>query len=320
MIVVAGEALVDLVPSGPQQLTAHGGGGPFNTSRALARLGQRVAFLGSIADDGFGEQLLGALRDDGVLTDTVLASRLPTTLALAELDAAGSARYRFYTDHTAAPALTAQQALAALPAQLDALHVGSLGLVLVPIADAMTAIAQRSNAAGALVMVDPNVRPAVIADRDALHERLRRVLATAHVVKASGDDLAWLYPEVRLLDGARALLAQGPSVALITLGGDGALVVGSEGATEITAPVVQIVDTIGAGDAFSAGFLAWWLHRGNDREQLQRLPEVADAAAFACMVASKACERPGADPPRIDPRAFPSADALPARRPAARTR
>jgi fructokinase len=313
MIVVAGESLIDLIPDGPGQLIAHCGGGPFNTAQALARLGQRVSFLGSISDDALGLRLRARLVEAGVGVDTLIASSLPTTLAMAEIDQTGSAQYRFYTDATAAPALTAADALAALPPVYDALYVGGLGLALEPIADAIDALVQAASDAGALVMVDPNIRPSAIRARLPYLARLKRVLRRAHVVKVSVEDLAWLDPDRTPADAARALLNAGPRVVLLTRSAHGALVFTPNAAVTVAALPVAVVDTIGAGDAFSAGFLAWWRQRARGRDQLGDLDTVADAAGFASLVAGRACERAGAAAPRIDPQAFPTPAALPAR-------
>lgn len=313
MIVVAGESLIDLIPNDPGHLTAHCGGGPFNTAQALARLGQRVSFLGSISDDALGLRLRARLDEEGVGVDTLVATSLPTTLALAEIDETGSAQYRFYTDGTAAPALTVPGALAALPAAYDALYVGGLGLALEPIADAIAALVQAANDAGALVMVDPNVRPSAIRARAPYLARLERVLRRAHVVKVSVEDLAWLQPDRTPADAARALLDAGPRVVLLTRSAHGALVVTPSAVVKVAAFPVAVVDTIGAGDAFSAGFLAWWRERAGGRHRLGDIDAVADAAGFASLVAGRACERAGAAPPRIDPQAFPASPTLPGR-------
>ncbi len=137
----------------------------------------------------------------------------------------GAATYRFYTDGTSAPALTPEQALAALPDDVDFLHVGTLGLVMEPIASALQAVVE-AVADRALVMVDPNCRPTFIADRDAYRGGLAKTLRHAHVVKVSGDDLEYLTPGVGVAEAARAL---GVPVALVTLGGDGALIVTADG-------------------------------------------------------------------------------------------
>jgi fructokinase len=290
-IVVAGEALVDLVPDGEDTLTAHPGGGPFNTARALGRLACPVAYLGRISTDRFGARLAGELAADGVLLDACVRTDDPTTLALVELDERGSAAYRFYTDGTAAAGLTPGDALAALPPETAFLHVGTLGLVLEPVAAALEAVVQELHGQ-ALVMVDPNCRPAAITDAAAYRARLERVIARADVVKVSEEDLAWLGVP------ARALLDQGPAAVLLTRGGDGAVALTARGETAVPAPPVDVVDTIGAGDAFSGGWLAWWSERGLGRDALADAGAVGDATRFACLVAARTCARAGASPPR----------------------
>ena len=294
---VAGEALIDLVPARDGLLAAHPGGGPFNTARALGRLERPVAYLGRISTDRFGARLAGELAADGVELGSHVRSDDPTTLALVELDEHGTARYRFYTEGTAAPGLTEAEALAALPEGVAFLHVGTLGLVLEPMAGALEALAGALSGR-ALVMVDPNCRPAIVADPPAFRGRLARVLAHADVVKVSGEDLDWLSPGVPTADAARALLGQGPALVLLTLGGEGALAITRAGERTVAAPPVEVVDTIGAGDAFSGGWLASWSERGLGRAELADLDRVAEATAFACRVAALTCARAGASPPR----------------------
>jgi fructokinase len=106
-------------------------------------------------------------------------------------------------------------------------------------------------------------------------------------------------PGASVQEGARALLADGPSVALVTLGGDGALIVTAEGETVVEAPKIKVVDTIGAGDAFSGGFLAYWCRNGLDRSALSDPAAVRAATRLACVVAARTCERAGASPPRL---------------------
>jgi fructokinase len=296
LIVVAGEALIDLGPAGGRTLAAHLGGGPFNTARTLGRLERPVAYLGRISTDRFGAQLANELAADGVRLDAYVHTDDPTTLALVELDEHGAAQYRFYTEGTSVPGLTEDDALAALRDGVAFLHVGSLGLVLEPIAAALEALA-RELSGRALVMVDPNCRPASIADPEGYRARLGRVVAGADVVKASEEDLAWLAPGVPAPSAARALLGQGPGIVLLTRGGEGALVLSGDGEQTVAAPSVEVVDTIGAGDAFSGGWLAWWSERGLGRAELTDREAVAAATEFACRVAALTCARAGASPP-----------------------
>jgi fructokinase len=297
-IVVAGEALVDLVLGPDEELRGHPGGGPFNTARTLGRLQQPVRYLGCVSDDRLGTRLRAELAADGVRLDATVPTANPTTLALAEIDGAGSATYRFYTEGTSAPALTTEGALAALPDAVGMLHVGTLGLVLEPMATALQAVVEAVGDT-ALVMVDPNCRPALIPDPDAYRNRLATTLHRTHVVKASEDDLGWLYPGVPPVTAARRLLEQGPRVAVITRGADGALVVTPQAEIPVSAPPTDVIDTIGAGDAFSGGFLAWWRLRGLTRRQLDDPESVVAATRFGCLVAARTCARAGATPPRL---------------------
>jgi fructokinase len=297
VIVVAGEALVDLVPDADGALRPHPGGGPFNTARTLARLDRPVAFLGRLSTDRFGRRLQDMLRADGVGLEAVVSTDEPTTLALAEIDDAGAARYRFYERGTSAPGLRPDDALAALPADVEVLHVGTLGIHLEPVADAIEALVERV-AGNGLVAVDPNVRPGVLADPAAFRARLTRLLERADVLKLSEDDLTWLAPGAAPEDGVRALLG-GAGVGVLTRGGEGALVVTRTQAVEIPAPSVDVVDTIGAGDAFGGGLVAWWHMSGRGRDELGDAGAVAEAARFACQVAALTCARAGASPPTL---------------------
>jgi fructokinase len=296
--VVTGEALVDLVLARDGSLVGHPGGGPYNVARTIGRLEQPVAYLGRISNDGFGARLRAELCADGVIADGLVATDAPTTLALAELDDAGVARYRFYADGTSAPGLTLEEATRALPHDAAVLYVGTLGLVFEPLATTLETLVARAGA-DTLVALDPNCRPTTIADPAAYRGRLDRLLLRTDIMKASEEDLHWLDPDTPPVDVARALIAPGHGTALLTLGGEGALVVTADDTIEVAAPAVDVVDTIGAGDAFMGAFLAWWRSRGLGRAELADTPRVADAAAFACRVAAITCSRAGADPPRL---------------------
>jgi fructokinase len=297
VILVAGEALYDLVLQGDDDdLRGHPGGGPFNTARTIGRLELPVAYLGRLSEDRFGERLLGMLAADGVDLGAVVRTNEPTTLALAEVDDDGVARYRFYERETAAAGLTPEAALAALPDDVDYLHVGTLGLTLEPVAAAVEAVVERV-ADRALIAVDPNIRPWVIGDEAAYRARMDRVLGLSHVVKVSEEDLDWLYPDVPPVEAVRALLEKGPTLGLLTRGPNGALVVTRTAEVAVPAPRAKVVDTIGAGDAFGGGFVAWWSERGLARDDLGTIDLAVEATAFACLVAARTCSRPGASPP-----------------------
>jgi fructokinase len=297
-IVVCGEALIDLVLARDGALVGHPGGGPYNVARAIGRLEQPVAFLGRLSTDGFGDRLRAQLAADGVNLGTVVATDAPTTLALAQVDAAGVASYRFYDTGTSAPGLTLEAAVAALPDRIAAFYAGTLGLVFEPMASTLEALIARLDD-DAVVALDPNCRPATIADAAAYRGRLDRLLARADIVKVSEEDLDWLAPGRRSVDAVRELLAVGPSVGLLTRGPSGALVITMNAEVAVPSPRTKVVDTIGAGDAFGGGFVAWWHARGLGHGDLADIDAVAAAAEFACLIAARTCERPGASPPHL---------------------
>ncbi|HEV2774228.1 MAG TPA: PfkB family carbohydrate kinase [Solirubrobacteraceae bacterium] len=303
-ILVGGEALYDLVAGegdghAEGSLTGHAGGGPFNTARTIGRLRQPVAFLGGLSNDRLGASHARMLAADGVSLDCVVRSDDPTTLALASLDADGVASYGFYTARTAAAGLTVDDALAALPARVAALHVGTLGLVLEPVASAMEAVVQRL-AGRAMTVVDLNCRPQAIDDPRTYRARLARVVARVDVVKASEEDLGWLDRDLPPLEAARALLQDGgPTAVLLTRGAEGAVVLTAGAQTPVPPVPAVVVDTIGAGAAFGGGFLAWWISRGLGAADLARHELVVEAARYGAIVAARTVAQAGASPPRL---------------------
>jgi len=302
VIVVGGEALVDLVIDREGHVAAKLGGGPFNAARTAGRLGSPVAFLGALSHDRFGRLLLAQLEADGVDVSLVQFTELPTTLAAAELDDSGSATYRFYLADTSAP--TAQ--LDALPGDTRLFHVGTLGMVLEPMASTMERLVATAPD-GVLVLLDPNCRPRVTPDRSAYLDRLSRMVRRADVVKVSTDDLEFIAPGAHG-DGIRSLLDGGAQVVLHTDGGDSVKIhsrvgvgvgVGGDVAVDVVpVPRVTVVDTIGAGDSFGGAFAAWWHQAGLGRADLSDQAALRAATEAAVEVAAINCTRAGAQPPR----------------------
>ena len=295
-IVVAGEALIDLIVAADGRLAAIPGGGPYNTARTIARLGGDVAFLGRLSDDRFGRTLRDALGADGVALDHVVETSDPTTLAVAELDELGVASYRFYVDGTSAPGLTGADAAPVPGPDLVALHVGTLGLVLEPIGATIEWLVD-AVPARTLVMLDPNSRPSATPDPSFFRARIGRLAHRADVIKVSDDDLAFLSPGDGADTAIEQLLAAGATVVLRTDGGRAVEIRTRDHRSVIAVPPVDVVDTVGAGDAFGGGFLASWIAAGRGRTELADLDALVDSVTFAVRVASLTCTRPGADPP-----------------------
>jgi fructokinase len=211
--------------------------------------------------------------------------------------------FTFYGKGAADSLLTIDELPDALFTETCILHVGSISLLRGSTPDAVLAICERL-AGSALLSLDPNLRPGLVRDEAAYRGRLRRLLGLADIVKVSAADLAWLVPGLTEEDAAREMLGQGPALAVVTRGSRGVLAVrsGSEGTTTLTvlAPTVEVADTVGAGDAFTAGLLTRLSEDGvASRAALAGLPEawLTAALGFASAVAALNCTRRGADPP-----------------------
>jgi fructokinase len=299
--VVIGEALIDLSPPAEDgSCIARPGGSPMNVSIGLARLGQPTEFAGRVSADPFGTVLRRHLERSGVGLKHVVSAADPSTIALVEL-AGDQARYQF---SLGADFQWLAAELAFLPGGAQVVHFGSLASWLPP-GDAAVAVevGRLRRAGSVLISYDPNVRPALQPDTVVARRQVEQSVSLAHVVKASSDDLAWLYGGPDTVDAvARRWLDLGVGLVVITDGADGAT-----GWTANRLPVsrpafpVEVVDTVGAGDAFTSGLLDALADR--DLLAPARLPALDDAATLAgvldhaSQIAGITCSRAGANPP-----------------------
>jgi fructokinase len=224
---------------------------------------------------------------------------------VASLDASGSAHYDFRLDDAADWRWRDGELPDALPDGVRALHTGSIAALRPPGSAAVEELLRREHERGAVtISFDPNARPAVVGDHDEARATARRIAALAHIVKASDEDLAFLDGDRPTLEAARALAGAGPSLVVVTRGGEGAVALRADGTeVAVAAPVVDVVDTVGAGDSFMGALL----HRldaegflgSGPRDRLARLDEEAlrRVLRFACQAAAHTITRVGADPP-----------------------
>lgn len=257
MILCAGEALIDMLPrtlpDGSAVFAPVAGGAVFNTSVALGRLGADVGLVTGLSRDLFGEVLMNALAASDVDSELAVLSDRPTTLAFVTLTD-GHARYAFYDENTAGRMLEPEDMPDPGP-EVDTLFFGGISLAVEPCATAYEALCLHA-ATGRVVMLDPNIRPGFIRDEASFRARIDRMLAVSDIVKVSDEDLDWLLGPGELAANAAALRARGPSVICVTRGADGVEAHTAHGITHVAANAVTVVDTVGAGDTFNAGFLA----------------------------------------------------------------
>jgi fructokinase len=303
-VIVVGEALVDVSAEqvgadGGLRMTARAGGSPANVAVGLARLGVPTRFAGRISREPLGGFLRAHLMRSGV--DVTLCVDAPerATLAIVGLDEGGGARYSFYLEGTA----DWRWKQAELPANEagDAIHTGSLAIALEPGAQALADWVAEQRSRGAFVSLDPNVRPSLMSDLPDYRRRVDALIEQAQLVKLSDEDLQALEPAAEPLEIARRWAVRGPELVVVTHGSGGATALAADGEpVHCDAAPVELVDTVGAGDAFTAGLLAFLREHGALRVGgCAALDPAALAAAlrFAGIVAAATCARPGADPP-----------------------
>lgn len=292
--VVCGEALIDLLPvetvsPAETRWAALCGGGPMNTAIGLARLGEETHFLGRLGNDAFAAQLLSYIEENGVATDLAVRSGDATSVAVVSLDADGKARYTFHFHETSNFGWRPEE----FPklGEEDWVHFGSIGAVLQRGADAIAAFVRSTPAS---LSYDINVRPAVLPDRAEYFSRVEPLIqavgSAAGILKASDEDICWLVDDDDPLPYAHAWCAEyGLSLVIVTLGAEGVVAVKPDGREyRVPGHVIDLVDTVGAGDTFMAAFLARFAERPDDVESALRWGAAASALV---------CSRQGANPP-----------------------
>ncbi|MFF9817752.1 carbohydrate kinase [Streptomyces sp. NPDC014006] len=301
-ITVLGECVADAF-TGPASasyelaLRVLPGGGPANTAVALARLGTPARFLARLSGDVFGRLFRAHLEASGVDLSSAVAAAEPSTLAVAELDAEGQAAFSFHAQATADWQWTAEELAGVDLSETGCVHTGSLALVREPgaavVEDFLAAAAPR-----ATISIDPNVRPLLVGP-EVYRARLARWCDLADVLRLSEDDLELLLPGTPPEQACDIWHAAGARLVVITRGADGALASLDGERLQVPAVATRVVDTVGAGDSFTAGLLHHLGARGllGGRLKEIRLDDVAEACRFATRVAALTCSVAGPNPP-----------------------
>jgi fructokinase len=297
-IVVIGEALIDLVEAGDDEpRLARPGGSPYNVAIGLARLGHAARFAGRLSTDPLGQVLRSHALRSAVDLSLCVPAPEPSTVALVELDESGAARYRFGVQGTADFGWTAAE-LARIPADTQTVHFGSLASWLPPGDQAIAHRVATLRSTGTFVSYDPNVRPHLQPDATAARAQVEAAIPLAHLVKTSEEDVTYLRPGEAVADVAACWLALGAGAVVVTRGANGATAFTPQ--HELTRPPVpvEVVDTVGAGDAFTSGLLDALARRGLLHADALAAAPFAELLDEASLVAAVTCSRAGANPPR----------------------
>ena len=293
-ILIAGEALTDIVVDADGARREHPGGSPLNVAVALSRLGHDAHLLTAIGDDARGDAIRAHLDESGVQITPASVRPGRTSTAEAVLDAHGAATYTFD--------LTWDPDTAGLPEAPDAVHTSSIAAVLDPGATTLSALL-RSARGSSTISYDPNARPTLMGAPEDVRARIEENIALSDVVKASDEDVAWLYGTEDVEDVAASWRDLGPSLTVLTRGGDGAVAFSASGRVQVAPVQVEVVDTVGAGDTFSAGILDALAAKGllgaDRREMLAAIPsdDLATVLRRAAALSAITVSRAGANPP-----------------------
>jgi fructokinase len=292
-VALVGEALVDIVHRPDGTVQEHPGGSPANVALALGRLGRKPQLVTSLAADDRGRVVTGWLEEAGVDVAAAAPTSGRTSTAMARLDATGAAHYVFDIEW---------QVDAELAEESSVLHVGSIGAYLEPGASGVESLVRHRRAMSTITF-DPNIRPALIADPAAVRERVMQLVAIADVIKASDEDVRWLYPGRDIAEIAEEWHAAGAAIVVMTLGEKGARGSADCGVVSVSPVATTVSDTVGAGDTFMGalidGLIGERLVGADRRDALRsigadRLQAVLDRSAAAAAIT---VSRPGTDPP-----------------------
>lgn len=300
-ILVVGEAIGDFIPRDAEgrDYEAVLGGSGFNAALALARFGAKPAYAGALSTDALGRRFRDALEQEGIGTGLIHDSAWPSAVAIVSpLGPGGVPEFALHLEGTAHA--DAGGTLRIMPAGARHLHAASFGATVGASAEAVSALAASARAQGATVSYDINIRPTVLPERERALPLVEARIAQADIVKASLDDLAWLFPAEEPAEIARRWQALGAALVLVTKGPDGAVCFGPGDPVVAIAHPVVVADTVGAGDTFIGGFLAVLAARARLGPGFTEATsnDLQAALAFACDVAADSCTRPGCDPPR----------------------
>jgi len=301
-ILVAGEAVVDFFPinlNNQQAFIPKPGGSPFNVAVGLSRLRVPTGFLGKISTDPFGHLLRSYLIENRVDIRYLMEDDRPSSLAFVFLEQGDEPAFQFYGANTADSNLTPADIPDSLYTTIETIHLGSLAMIREPTGSALIKLVKQEYK-HRVISFDPNVRPSQIPDRHVYLRKLNDWLRIVDIFKLSQSDASYIFPGHPVEKLANQWLEMGPSLVVVTRGSQGAEAFTKSGTVTVETPKVHVVDSVGAGDAFTAGFLAALFHLGQLKKELLGridLEILRRALEFAARAAALTCTKRGADPP-----------------------
>ena len=291
---VAGEVLIDLIPDGSKRKPIVGGG-PANTATALAKLAIDTQFIDGVSIDEYGQMAKGELAASGVKLDYVKYSDKQTCLAIVSLSDSGSASYEFVIENTATFDFNSTWLPNPQSEQPSLLHIGTLATAIEPGASVLFEWAQ-SVAKVAPIVFDPNIRPAVISDREKYVMQVERWVSISSAIKVSDEDIRWLYPSFQIDQVVNNWLEKGPSLIVVTYGDNGLAGYRVGEKVSVDAVKVSVADTVGAGDTVGAILVEAIVKDGLKSLSGVRLEKMLKRAAKAAAIT---VSRSGANPPTL---------------------
>lgn len=300
MIVCSGEALIDMIPTKcANEEIAYVpkiGGAILNTSIALGRLGANVSFLGSVSNDVFGDMILDELKKSKVNTSLCMETSSHTTLAFATIKN-GTTTYSFFDENSSNKNISLENI--SLDDEVNSLYVGGISLMSEPNGSEIELFINKESS-NKVVFFDPNIRPSFISNKENYMKRFENILSQTDIIKVSDEDLEWICPNKTFDEVCEKWLNLGVNIIILTKGSEGAIIKTKDSLIVASGQKVQVVDTIGAGDIFNAGFL--FLLSQNEKFSKNDLINIdenflKDSLNFAIKVAAISVGRTGANAP-----------------------
>ena len=289
---VVGEVLIDLIPD-ESKYVAVVGGGPANTAKALAKLGVNVCFIDGISNDEYGQMAKAELLSANVLLDYAEYSNKPTCTAKVTLSSTGSASYEFVIEGTSTFDFSTSWLPDPQSLKPSLLHIGTLATVIEPGASVLFDWTQ-TVAQVAPIIFDPNIRPAVLGNRDEYVKKVEKWVAISSAVKVSDEDLNWLYPSKSIDEKVSKWLEKGVQLVVVTLGDKGITAYRKNEQISVDAVKVVVADTVGAGDTVGAVLVETIVKNGLDKLTGEVLKTMLNRASKAAAIT---VSRTGANPP-----------------------